>query len=111
MTDHWDLVERTPPSQEAEQRTRVLPRNITCRPTTVETEVQRRRATAPSSQNPPKLQRSQAVRPLLPWNEPAVHASHLAELALGATVPDAHGVDRTVPSEHECPGGHTWQPS
>ena len=40
-----------------------------------------------------------------------MHCSHAALLALGATVPAAHGVGSDAPSEQALPTGHAWQPS
>ena len=63
-------------------------------------------ATEAAGQKPPALHDEQAVCPLLPWKEPATHSVHSCELALGATVPAAHGVGATAPSVQALPAGH-----
>ena len=40
----------------------------------------------------------------------AGHCEQLVLLAVAATVPGRHAVGLTEPSEHERPGGHSWQP-
>ena len=54
-------------------------------------------ALAPSGQNEPGSQATHICSPSLAWYVPAAHLSHVAMLALGATVPGLHAVCLVLP--------------
>ena len=68
-------------------------------------------ALAPSGQYEPGSQATHACSPSPVWYVPAVHLTHVAMLASGATVPGLHLLGSAAPVPHADPGGHSRQSS
>ena len=66
-------------------------------------------ATAPEGQKLPAVHNSQAVEPVVAWNEPAWQAEHMGEPGSGDTVPAAQGDAMVAPGDEEDPAGHSVQ--